>query len=392
MTRDPEQERLRRWRLVLGSDPAPKSEPELEGLEFELSGDDEQMDNVLAALYDSNRSRGLGSSAPNVNRWLGDIRRYFPASVVRLMQKDALERLKLHEMLLQPETLESVEADVQLVGTLLSLKNVIPAKTKETARKVVQQVVSEVEKRIRTAMTSAVQGALSHVARTSRPRPQDIDWDRTIRRNLKNYLPESETIVPVHLVGRGRRQSALRDVVICVDQSGSMASSVVYSSIFAAVLASLRSVRTRIVFFDTEVVDLSEHLADPVDLLFGAQLGGGTDIGRAVGYCQSLIERPTNSVLFLITDLFEGGSPETLLQRLAQLVQAGVTIVCLLALSDDGTPTFHAALAADLAGLGIPSFACTPDRFPDLLASALRKQDLAQWAARNEIVVRDGSV
>ncbi|WP_437224083.1 VWA domain-containing protein [Planctomicrobium sp. SH661] len=380
-------DRLRRWRLVLGSEPRPQS-ASTEGLDVELEGEDQQIDQVLRALYDSDRKAGLGSSSPKVNRWLGDIRRFFPASVVRMMQKDALERLKLHEMLLQPETLETVEADVQLVGTLLTLKNVIPEKTRETARMVVRKVVRDVEKRLRQQLTSAVRGALDRVTRSQRPRPQEIDWNRTIRKNLKHYLPEFKTLIPERLVGHGRRQGALRDVVLCVDQSGSMATSVVYAGIFGAVLASLKSLRTQMIVFDTEVVDLTEHLQDPVDLLFAAQLGGGTDINRAISYCHRRIQRPAQTTLILISDLFEGGEQDQLIRRIAQLTISGVTVICLLALNDEGTPSYNQNLAMELSSLAVPSFACTPDLFPELMAAALRKQDLSQWAARHDVVVR----
>ncbi|SFI08969.1 VWA domain-containing protein [Planctomicrobium piriforme] len=379
-------ERQRRWRLVLGEGVPP--EHPSDGLDMELNAVDREIDDVLRAVYDSDRKGGLGSSSPKVNRWLSDIRRFFPTSVVKVVQRDALERLKLHQMLLQPELLEAVEPDVHLVGTLLSLKSLIPEKTKETARKVVRKVVEEIERRIRQPLASAVQGAIDQVTRTSRPRPQEIDWNLTIRKNLKNYLPEQRTIVPERLVGHGRKRSSLRDVILCVDQSGSMASSVVYSSIFAAVLASLRSVRTRFVVFDTEVVDLSEHLHDPVDLLFGAQLGGGTDIHRALTYCQQQVQRPQQTILVLISDLYEGGNVEQTVRRTAEMMAAGVQVICLLALSDDGAPSYNESLAATLAELGVPSFACTPDLFPDLIAAAIRKQDITRWAASNNVVVR----
>ena len=180
-------ERLRRWRLVLGAEAACGGRGDGEGIPLALSGDDLQMDRVLEALYDSERSAGLGSSCPNVNRWLGDIRTYFPSPVVRIMQRDALQRLNLQQMLLEPETLQSVDADIHLVGTLISLKNVIPKKTKETARQVVRKVVEDLERRLRNPLTEAVRGALNKATRTSRPRQGEIDWNRTIRKNLKNY-------------------------------------------------------------------------------------------------------------------------------------------------------------------------------------------------------------
>lgn len=388
-----EQERLRRWRLILGKD-SEQSESQSgnsesgEGLSFQLDASDLGMDQVLQALYDSDRKSGLGSSSPRVHRWLGDIRTYFSSSNVRMMQRDALERLNLHKMLLEPETLEHIDADVHLVGTLLSLKGVIPQKTKETARQVVRKVVDEIERKIRNRMIEAVQGAVSKVSRTTRPRPKDIDWNRTIKKNLKNHLIEQKTIVPERLVGYGRRRTSLKDIILCVDQSGSMATSVVYSSIFAAVLASMTAVRTQMVVFDTEVVDLTEELHDPVDILFGTQLGGGTDINRAVGYCSQLITRPDQTILVLITDLYEGGDSFQLQERIARLKSSGVTVVCLLALNDEGAPAFNENLANSFAALEVPSFACTPDLFPDLMSTAIQKQDLTVWAARHDVMVR----
>lgn len=373
-----EDERLERWRLVLG-------EPAQPAMGVSLGEAELRMDKALAALYDSERKAGLGASAPNVTRWLGDIREYFPASIVRVMQGDAMTRLGLTEMLLQPEMLEAVEPDVQLVATLLSLRKVIPQKTKETARKVVRKVVDDLERRLRTPMERAVRGALSRSSRTRRPRAAEIDWDRTLRANLGNYQPERRSVVVDKLVGHGRRRSSLRDVVLCIDQSGSMATSVVYASIFGAVLASLRAVSTRMVLFDTAVVDLSEQLSDPVDLLFGTQLGGGTDIDRALGYCQQLVTRPAQTILVLITDLYEGGNAQRMIQRAASLAQSGVKVICLLSLSDQGTPSYDSHNAAQLAALGIPAFACTPDLFPELMAAAIQRQDVGAWAARNDI-------
>jgi hypothetical protein len=386
-----EEERLRRWRLVLGK-PADQglcgAGGSSSGGGCPLGDDDLQMDRVLEALYDSDRSAGLGSSCPNVNRWLGDIRTYFSKSVVQVMQRDALQRLNLQQMLFEPESLEAIEPDVHLVGTLLSLKNVIPKKAKATAREVVRKVVDDLERRLRNPLTSAVRGALSKASRTNRPRLAEIDWHRTIRKNLHNYLPDRKTVVAERPVGYARRRSSLRDIVLCIDQSGSMATSVVYSSIFGAVLASLRAVSTRMVVFDTEVVDLTEHLHDPVDVLFGTQLGGGTDINRAVGYCQQHITRPAQTIFVLISDLIEGGVAEQLLRRTQTMVGAGVTMICLLALNDEGAPCYDEKLAAEMTAVGAPSFACTPDLFPDLMAAAIRRQDLAEWSAKNGVVIR----
>ncbi len=393
-----EKERLRRWRLVLGK----SAEEGLCGVgggfggsssaggDLTLSDHDQGMDNVLEALYDTDRSAGLGSSSPKVARWLGDIRTYFPTSTVRLLQQDALQRLNLTQMLLEPEMLENVDADVHLVATLLSLSRVIPSKTKDTARQVVRKVVDKLERKLANPLIQAVRGSLNRAIHTRRPRANEIDWDRTIRANLKNYLPERRTIIAEQLIGHGHKRSSLRDIVLCVDQSGSMAASVVYSGIFGAVLASIKAVNTRMIVFDTSVVDLSDDLQDPVDLLFGTQLGGGTDINRALAYCQQVVTRPTQTILVLITDLYEGGNRQEMMRRAAALAGSGVQVICLLALSDRGAPSFDQRNAAQLASMGIPAFACTPDLFPDLMAATIQKQDLNIWAAKNDIVTARG--
>ena len=388
-----ETERLRRWRLLLGSAAGA-------GLGAALDKRDQAADAALAALYearpasgkgpkDAARAAGLNASAPRVARWLGDIRTYFPSTVVQVMQKDAVDRLNLTHLLLEPELLTSVQPDVHLIGTLLSLNRVMPETSKATARHVVAAVVAEIERRIATRTRAAVSGALNRAARSRRPKPRDIDWNHTIAANLSRYLPEHRTVVPERLVGYGRRQQALaRDVVLAIDQSGSMASSVVYASVFGAVLASIRALKTSLVVFDTAVVDLTGHLSDPVDVLFGTQLGGGTDINRAIAYCQGLVTRPRDSIFVLVSDLLEGGVREQMLSRMAALHAAGVRVVVLLALSDDGAPVFDNDNAAALAALGIPAFACTPDAFPDLLALAIEGGDIAAWAHRNDLAHR----
>ncbi|WP_093811594.1 VWA domain-containing protein [Streptomyces sp. Ncost-T6T-1] len=394
----PDAERLRRWRMVLGADSA-------DSTGRALTGQDAAMDSALNALYGGaggkkpngrgtgGRSAGLGASAPSVARWLGDIRTYFPSSVVQVMQRDAIDRLGLSALLLEPEMLEAVEPDVHLVGTLLSLNKAMPETTKETARVVVRKVVGDLEARLESRTRTTLTGALDRSARISRPRHRDIDWDRTIRANLKNYLtlpaPDTATtaettgtattgtVVPERLIGYGRSsRSAKKDIVLCVDQSGSMAASVVHASVFGAVLASMRTLSTRLVVFDTAVVDLTDQLDDPVDVLFGTQLGGGTDINRALAYCQSRITRPADTVVVLISDLYEGGIRDEMLKRVAAMKASGVQFVTLLALSDEGAPAYDHEHAAALGALGAPAFACTPDLFPDVMAAAIEKRPL----------------
>jgi Mg-chelatase subunit ChlD len=385
-------DRLTRWRLVLGGEEADGIGLGNEagagaGAGSGLSAADAERDKALSELYDGSRRAGMGRSAPRVARWLGDIRTYFPSSVVQVMQADAMERLGLHQLLLEPELMEAVQPDIGMVSTLVGLNRAIPERSRATARAVVRAVTDELEERLRARTIQSVTGALNRAAKTRRPRHSDIDWGRTIAANLKHYLPEYRTVVPERLVGHARRTTRVeRHIILCIDQSGSMAESIVYSSVFGAVLASLRSVATSLVVFDTEVVDLTDEISDPVDVLFGVQLGGGTDINRAIAYCQGLVQRPDDTVFVLISDLYEGGIAEEMLRRAAEIVGSGVTMVALLALSDSGAPSYDADHAAALADIGVPAFACTPDLFPDLMAAAIERRDISQWAAANDVV------
>ncbi|MEZ5058780.1 MAG: VWA domain-containing protein [Saprospiraceae bacterium] len=357
------EEKLEKWRLILGQ----KSDP---SEQVQLKPTRKKMDDVLEALYDSDRKGGLGSSSPNINRWLGDIRNYFPTSVVQVMQRDAIDNLGLTQLLLEPELLDSIEPDVHLAATLLSLNKVMPEKTKDTARRVVEKVVRDLEKKLKKPLQEAIEGALKRTVRNHRPKPNEIDWHKTIRANLKHYQKDLGTIIPEKLIGYGKMKQSLKHIVLMMDQSGSMAASVVYGAVFGAVLASLKSLKTQLIAFDTEVVDLSKHLDDPVELLFGTQLGGGTDIQKAVAYADQIIGYPSETIVILISDLYEGGSHDTLIKRIAALQSKGVQFISLLALSDEGAPSFDRNMANRFADLGIHAFACTPDLFPDLMAAA----------------------
>lgn len=375
-------ERLQKWRMILGQQADPEQS-------FPLTTGQLAIDANLEALYDSDRQGGLGSSQPNINRWLGDIRKYFPSSVVQILQKDALDKLGIERMLLEPELLDALEPNANLAATLLHFKQLIPAQTKETARQVIQKIADQIQKRLQKPLQQAVRGALSRAERKHNPSYQDINWHHTIRKNLKHYLPKYKTIVPVHTIGYGRRRKALKHIVLVVDQSASMSTSVVYAGIAGATIASLPALRTSFLFFDTSVVDMTEHLDDPVELLFGAQLGGGTDITKALTHAQTLVEQPLETTILLVTDLFEGGNLSTLLNRTQELKDTGVNIICLLALNDEGAPSYNKELAQHYRNLDIPAFACTPDQFPELIGAALERQDIRQWAQRAQIHLKN---
>jgi hypothetical protein len=382
-------EQLKRWRLILGQH-AQDSLAQMGGCE--LSAEQAGMDEALAAIYDETgdggssgkRSAGLGPSAPSLAKWLGDIRTYFKEDVVTVIQNDAIEKKGLTQLLFEPEMLKNIEPNPQLVGTLMSLQGRIPERTKETARLVVRAVVDKIKRLLEQKIRQAVMGALNRNEHSPIPHAPSIDWKWTIGRNLKNYQPALSAIVPekVYFFSRAQRSNNWT-VIVDMDQSGSMAESVVYGSVTGSIFASLPALNTRVVAFDTEVVDLTEKCgSDPVDMIFGVQLGGGTDINKSVAYCEQFITDPAQTIFFLITDLYEGGNEAQLVRRLKEMVESGVRVICLLALSDSGIPTFDERLARKLSEFGVPCFGCTPNKLPELIEGVLKKQDLKALAAR----------
>jgi Mg-chelatase subunit ChlD len=371
------QRALLRWRLVLGH----KAEHGLDGqlaLPGLASSAPEQdvfgLDEALELVYGEKKGHGgTEASMPNIPRWLDDVRRYFPTDVVAMVQKDAIERQGLRQLLFEEETLPKLEKNVDLVATIIALKDMIPDKVKDTARQVVREVADQIREKLEPQVRQAVIGALTRNRRSVIPVYRNVDWKRTIERNLKHYDSERRVLVPerFYFWANQRRQREWQ-VILCVDQSGSMANSVVYASIMAAIFASLDALRTNLILFDTQVVDMTEYLDDPVDILFGAQLGGGTDIARAVGYAAEQVLQPEKTLFILITDLYEGGSEPALLRHLASLVESHVRVLCLLALDDTGRPSFSKELARQVRALDIPTFGCTPNKLIDLIEDVLR--------------------
>lgn len=400
-------EQEKRWRLILGDaadEPSSANDhdddasvevgeadsgaQDAAGAERGLTEEEQQLDQALETLYGDGESDGadLSDADPNIARWLDDVRSYFPAPVAHIMQQDMLQKSNLRKLLEDPNFLDYVDPDIGLVSEILALRRVMPVKTRETAKRVVQRVVDDLLKKIEHPFDQAIRGVVHRPTRNRRPRLNEINWQRTIHKNLRHYQPAERAIVPETVIGYGRREHGVHDLILAVDTSGSMSSSVVYASIYASVLASMPTVSTKLVLFSTSVVDLTEELHDPVDLLFGIQLRGGTNIEKAVAYCEQQVSRPGETTLILITDLFEGGDKEQLVNRLSELVQRGVQVVTLLALNDSGAPRFNRELANRLVPLGIPAFACTPDHFPTLMAAILNRRDIQQWATSAGIV------
>lgn len=369
---------LQKWRLILGRAAD-------EAGTVALGAGDAEMDRTVEALYESDRRGGLGSSSPQVSQWLEDVYAYFPKPMAKLMVQDALGQLGIRELLKEPELFRQVEPSVELVGLILSLKGAVPEQALEAARSLIRRLSEQLQQQLRVPMQQSIRGALTQVQSERRPRAEEVNWLRTIRKNLRHYQPEHKTIIPERLVGNRRLRRSLKQVVLLVDQSASMASSVVYAGILGGIMATVPSLQTAFIAFDTSVVDLSEQLDDPVELLFSMQLGGGTDIQQAMHYARRYLDRPADTTLVLLSDLFEGAPEELLVELVREYRQMGVQIIVLLALNDRGTPAYDEQLARRLAALGVPAFACTPQLFPGMMAAALGGDQLESWLAREGI-------
>ena len=382
---DTDKQQISRWRLILGEeaeDALKDTAPE--GEYGGLSEKQILMDQTLSAIYGSrdetfsnSRSAGNKKSSPVLSKWLGNLRSLFDNETVVVVQNDAIERKGLKQLLLEPELLESIEPDMNMASLLLELKDQIPSKSKESARHYIKKIVEKINSLLESRIRSSVTASLNKKSHSPLPSASAIDFKYTISRNLKNFNTEVGSIIPDRVWFYDRRaKSSKWNIILDIDQSGSMGESIIFSSIMASILASMSSVKTNIVAFDTEIMDLTDLSSDPVDLLFGFQMGGGTDIKKSIEYCQSLVTDPTHTLFFLISDLDEYGSRNGLLTKIQELKDSGVTVIVLLAIADGGKAYYDKTTASEIAKMSVPCFACPPERLPELLAGALMKHDL----------------
>jgi Mg-chelatase subunit ChlD len=369
--------RLRRWRLVLGRFAG-------ESLGSPLSGVDERMDRALDHVYGrayaqrgyrfrGEKGRGtLDPSKLSLPAWIAETRRLFPRSVCETIEGHALSRFGMSELLEDAEVLRTLTPNVELLRALIAFKGRASPAMLETIRQLARRVVDELMRRFRTGLSRAMSGARTRRQSSRSRSARDFDWRRTIRANLKTWDRDRQALVAEQLkfTARGRRQLPWT-VILCLDQSGSMLSSVIYSAVMAAVLTALPAVSVRLVVFDTAVVDLTDKAGDPVDVLMSVQLGGGTDIGQALEYCESQVTQPTRTLLVLVSDLCEGGSPGRMVAAVRRLAAARVSLLCLAALDDEGRAEFDRDMAQKAASAGMRTAALTPDRFAELIAGIL---------------------
>ncbi len=385
------EEKLRRWRLILGQESQNRFEKLSQG-GCGLSEEQSLLDQALAAIYNRTEAGGFGRAGQGgagngpsnlqISRWLGDVRSLFDKELVSVIQGDAMNRCGLKQLLFEPELLDNLEPDINLASAILTLKEQIPKRSKDSVREFIKKIVEQLNQLLEQDIRRAVTASVNRRKHSPTPSAAALDYRMTISRNLKNYNRELKRLVPEHFYFYDRTSTTAANkwtVILDIDQSGSMGESVIYSSVISCILASMASLRTRIVAFDTNIVDLTEKSDDPVDLLFGFQLGGGTNIDQSVAYCEQFIENPSRTMFFLISDLEEGGNRAAFLRRMEDMKASGVTVICLLALADGGRPYYDANMAGKIAGLGIPCFACNPQKLPELLERAFAGQDLQSF-------------
>ena len=380
-------DRLRRWRLILGSEAQKRMEGMGDGPD--LSQEDLMMDTALDAIYNRDMKFGFGggarkgASSPQISRWLGDVRTLFDKDIVKIIQSDAMERCGLKQLIFEPELLENIEPDMHMASMILTLKDQIPKQSKENAREFIRKIVEQINALLETDLKRAVTASINRKLHSPIPSASALDFQTTIRKGIKDYNTKLKKIIPqkYYFFERSATTSANKyTVILYIDQSGSMGESVIYSSIMSCILASMSAIKTKVVAFDTNIVDLSEKCEDPIDLLFGFTLGGGTDIEKSIKYCTKYLENPKKTIFFLISDLEEGGNRAGLLRRLTQMKEDGVIVICLLAISDSGKPYYDANMAQRIANNGIPCFAAAPQMLPRLLEKAMKNEDMSEFA------------
>ena len=374
---------VRRWRMVLGryAQSALPRHPRDAGL-----------DDTLGYLYDreytdrghrlgdsgaanrdgAGRGGGLEASALRAVDWLDGARRLFPASTIERLERDALTRYGLSDLLADPDAMDSIRTSSELGAALMRIKGTISPTLADGLRTLIARIVADILQRLRRPMTTALTGARQRHRRSPHASARNFDWRRTIAANLGHADPQTGRLLveEVRFMSRQRRHNVAWDIIIVVDQSASMASSLLHSAVMASILTALPGMSVRLILFDTSVVDVSHLVHDPVEILMTSQLGGGTDIANAVGYAAAQVTQPTRTVLALVSDFEEGGSVSSLVTRVRDLADSGVTMLGLASLTDDGAPWFDRTVADELAAVGMRIAAMTPDRFADWLAEA----------------------
>ena len=373
----PHEATLARWRLVLGK--YAKDQIQV-GMSFEQ----QRIESVLDFLYsreyrergvrdeDDGPGAGLNPSQLTVPGWLNEVRELFPKETVALIEKHALDRYGLTELVTDPEILRRLEPNFDLLKMLLTFRGHLKGEVLNEARRVIRNVVEEIKQRLATEVRRAFSGSRNRFRHSNLKMAQNLDWRGTIRKNLKNFDTNRKKIAIEQVLFFSKIQRRLPwRIILCVDQSGSMAGSVIYSAVMAGILSSLPLIDVKLVAFDTSVVDLSGHIEDPVELLMNVQLGGGTNIGQAMTYCEQLVEDPHRTIVVLVSDFCEGAAPRSLIASCQRFREGGVKLLGLAALDENANPSYDVHMAEMLAAQGMDIAALTPKHFAEWLAKTI---------------------
>ncbi len=374
---------LIRWRHILGKFAQDQ-------LPCQMSVDESRIEAALDFLYGKEyKGRGIrgdngdksdtkkqpGSQDPsqlNVPSWIAEVRELFPKETVEIIEKHALDRYEMTELVTDPEVLEKLEPNMDLLKTILSFRGMMKGEVLQVARRIIRSVVEDIKKRMASEVRQVLFGKLNRSQHSPLKVAQNLDWRDTIRKNLKYYDRDRDRLIIQNVRFFSRQERRLPwTIILCVDQSGSMADSVIHSAVMAGILAGLPLIKIRLVIFDTAVVDLSDYAEDPVEVLMNVQLGGGTDIGSAIAYCEGLVENPHRAVLILVSDFAEGGSPLRLLNICKRLRESGMILLGLASLDEQANPYYDRQMAERLADIGMEIAALTPKRLAEWLAKVI---------------------
>jgi Mg-chelatase subunit ChlD len=372
---------LARWRVILGKegeahqvtcggDAEYERIEELVGFLFDESGEGA---GTGTARWSGSRKGGTGRSVLNVPEWVDRVTELFPRQAKEVLERELIHRRGIAELLQKPELLDKIEPNTELVKTLLTHKNLLTPQTRVLARKVIDKVVSELKDRLKVQVESAITGALRRDRHSPRRVYRNLDLKSTLRRNLKNYDSDRGKLLVDRLsFFAAERKKRPWHVIVTVDQSGSMLDSAIFSAVMASIFAELPAVRTSLLLFDTQVVDLSGMVGQPVDVLLSMQLGGGTDITRALQYAASLVRQPARTIVILITDFFEGRDERDLVRQVRAMSDAGVRMIGLGALGYDARPQYNKPTANKLRKVGMDVLVCTPEKLAECMAQIIR--------------------
>jgi Mg-chelatase subunit ChlD len=383
-------EACRRWRLILGADAdnslnkdslnnrsnsSGQSDNRSSSGQTHWSKQDQQRDKLLEQLYRHEFSRRGGNDVamPIGVSWLNESRNLFPNSAIETLQRDALERYGMVDLLNDPQVLQQATPNIALVQTLMSVREAIPAQLQKQVLAVIRKVVEQLQQRLEPRLKTAFSNRRLRHGSGGRPRLSDLDWPRTLRHNLRHYQPEQQQLVLERLFFFPRAQRYLPwHVWLVVDQSGSMIDAMIYSAVIAGIFARLPAVSAHLLLFDTDVVDVTDQLHAPEQLLLGAQLGGGTNIGIGLAAAREQIEQPARSLVVLISDMYEGVSKADAELQTRQLVASGVTVLALGALDEQGNGYFNREMGSRLTRAGAEVACMTPDQLVDWFTTTVK--------------------